>query len=396
MQLGKYFSHLIIYFSNKKALAVGYAFILMGALFGTWATFIPWVKQRLEINDAKLGLLLLCFPIGAALFNPLSAWLISKLNMRKATRLGMILLPLAYCLPINMPSIPLIGLGLVLTGMAVAQLNIAMNTCVAAIEANEGINIMSTSHGMFSIGLAIGSTIASISFGLGIDPRIHIIATAGLFIIGGFLVSGIIETVLDPPKSQKIGGPTLQNERDPDMFRNVFMMVIVSVFANMTEGCMADWTGVYMKEIVHASPYFIGWGLAAYSFLMAIGRFCGDGLLPLFGGKNLLLFGGICVAIGLLTCIFFPSQWICIIGFAVVGFGISFNSPIMYGSAARIPGMGDGKGLALLNSFGMIGFLGGPVIIGFISNSVGLKMAFGLIVLLALIWSLLTRILRLY
>jgi MFS family permease len=394
--LKKYFSHILVYFSHRQAVSVGYAFVLMGALFGTWATFIPWLKQRNNINDAKLGLLLLCFPIGATLFNPLSAWVISKLDMRKATKLGIVLLPFAYCLPLNMPNVPLIGFGLVCCGMAVAQLNIAMNTCVSAIESNDKIKIMSTSHGMFSIGLTIGSLIASLSYGYGISPNIHIIVVALFFIIGLYFVKEQIDSIKNPVIENKIKEKVGQVKTDSGIMRNVFNMVIISVCANMTEGAMADWTGVYMKDIVNASPYFIGWGLSAYSLFMSLGRFSGDGLQPVFGSKNLLLFGCISVACGLIICILFPYTFMCIIGFAIVGFGISFNSPIMYGSAARIPGMGEGKGLALLNSFGMIGFLGGPVLIGFISNGLGLKIAFLLIVLLASLAGIFTRILKLY
>jgi predicted MFS family arabinose efflux permease len=394
--MSKYYSHLYTYFRHKQAVSVGYAFVLMGAMFGTWATFIPWIKDRFQINDSKLGLLLLCFPIGAAIFNPLSAYLISKLNMRRATKLGIVLLPLAYCLPLNMTSISWIGFGLICTGMAVAQLNIAMNTCVAAIESNDKINIMSTSHGMFSVGLTIGSLISSLSYGFGIDPRIHVVVIAILFILGLFFVKGNIDSIEDANKEKPKEGHQENKVQDSTIFKNVLMMVVISVCANMTEGAMADWTGVYMKDIVNASSYFIGWGLAAYSLCMSIGRFSGDGLMPIYGGKNLLFFGAICVAIGLGLCVMMPYTLVCVIGFAIVGFGISFNSPIMYGSASRIPGMGEGKGLALLNSFGMIGFLGGPVIIGFISEGFGLKIAFMLIISLAILGAGLTRILKLY
>ena len=52
--------------------------------------------------------------------------------------------------------------------------------------------------------------------------------------------------------------------------------------SNFTEGTMADWTAVYMK-VVQTNAYFIGWGLAAYSFCMALGRLMGDGIVPLLG-----------------------------------------------------------------------------------------------------------------
>ena len=50
-----------------------------------------------------------------------------------------------------------------------------MNTCTSVIEVNEGIHTMSTSHGLFSLGLMSGSLIASFSYGWKINPGHHMI-----------------------------------------------------------------------------------------------------------------------------------------------------------------------------------------------------------------------------
>ncbi|MFB0908500.1 MAG: MFS transporter, partial [Spirosomataceae bacterium] len=49
------------------------------------------------------------------------------------------------------------------------------------------------------------------------------------------------------------------------------LIILISLCTNITEGAMADWTAVYMREIVKTTPFFIGWGLAGYSFFMALG-----------------------------------------------------------------------------------------------------------------------------
>ncbi len=365
-------------------------------MFGSWATFIPFVKDKFRLDDAELGLLLLSFPIGAAIFNPFSAWVIKKLGMRTATFFGMINVSILYLLPICMPTLFLSGLGLMLTGMSIAQLNVAMNNCTAVIEQNDRVNIMSTSHGMFSIGLMIGSLLASMSYGLGVAPPIHMLAMAILGCMVAWYFKSTIFSIKDPVPIEK-GNDAIVNSDSKSMVRQaVIIMVLISICSNITEGSMADWTAVYMKEVVKCSPYMIGWGLSGYSFFMTIGRFCGDGILPVYGGKKILLYGSLTVALGLAVAIIFPYTIISIVGFSLVGFGISFTSPILYGSSTRIPGYGHGKGLALLNSFGMIGFLGGPVLIGFLSRTFDLRIAFCFLGILALLWGTFTRKVRLY
>jgi MFS family permease len=176
----------------------------------------------------------------------------------------------------------------------------------------------------------------------------------------------------------------------------IALMILVSICTNFTEGVMADWTAVYMTDIAKSPKYMIGFGLTGYSFCMALGRLTGDALIPRFGRKNVLLLGSISCMIGMSIALIFPIPLICILGFSLVGFGVSFASPILYGSAARIPGYGNGKGLAIMNSFSMFGFLTGPVIIGFLSNNSDLRHALILLPILGLIWAIGSRFLKLY
>ncbi|MBK8851718.1 MAG: MFS transporter [Saprospiraceae bacterium] len=393
----KLFRHLGVFIRHKQSVAVGSAFLLLGIMFGSWATFIPYIKDKFQLDDGDLGLMLLFFPIGATLFNPVSAFVIKKFGMKSTTFWGMIAVSVVYVIPVNAPSVMLVSTGLCLTGMAIAVLNVAMNTCTSVIEQNEGINTMSTSHGLFSVGLMSGSLIASLSYGQGFDPGMHMVVLATLGVGLAFWARKSIFSIIqvERKKSESLS-PDEKEQKPPGIGKEIFWMVLLSVCSNFTEGTMADWTAVYMKEIVQTNAYFIGWGLAAYSMCMALGRLMGDGMVPLLGARNVLLMGAAMVFIGLGLSILLPTTVISIVGFALVGYGVSFSSPILYGSAARIPGYGNGKGLAILNSFGMIGFLVGPVIIGFLSRAYDLRLAFCLILLLATIWGTLARNVKLY
>ncbi|MFN3590397.1 MAG: MFS transporter, partial [Spirosomataceae bacterium] len=72
------------------------------------------------------------------------------------------------------------------------------------------------------------------------------------------------------------------------------------------------------------------------------------------------------------------------------------GAPIMYGSAARVPGMAKGAGLATMNTFSMGGFLFGPVLVGFLSEAISLPFAFGVVGVMALIWAYLSKNVKLY
>ena len=384
--------HLGVFIRHRESLAVGAAFILLGFLFGNWATMIPHVKQLYELDDASLGLLLLCMPLGAMIFNPFAAMLIQRYGMRKITFLSMLFISLAYMIPLSIFYFPIVPLGLVLSGLGITALNVSMNTCASSIEQHEKINIMSTCHGLFSIGLMSGSLAGSTSVASGIFPGWHM-AIMGVFgIILALLVRPVILSLYEAP---------FVSDSD-QKFRLILpkgallLMILISICINFTEGTMADWTTLFMKEVVQSNPYFFGWGLAGYSLLMALGRFSGDALIPKFGGNKILIAGAFLTVSGLLISIFIPETVFAIIGFAFVGLGVSCGAPILYASAGRIPDMPKGTGLAIMNTFAMGGFLIGPVIIGFISNLTNLMVAFGFVALLAVFWLIFASRVRLY
>ena len=159
---------------------------------------------------------------------------------------------------------------------------------------------------------------------------------------------------------------------------------------------MADWTAVYMRDIVQSNDFFIGWGFACYALFMASGRFVGDALIPQYGSRKVLVSGGILAAFGILLAVLVPHTLTAILGFGLVGAGVSCGAPILYGSAARVPGMAKGAGLATMNTFSLAGFLAGPALIGLISNAFSLSFAIGLVAILALIWAFLSNRAELY
>jgi MFS family permease len=391
------FSHLRTFFTHRQSLAVSMIFVFMGFLFGNWATLIPFIKQKFDLNDAQLGLLLLSFPFGATAMNPFSTLFINRFGMRNCTIIGMILLAFTYILPVSADHIWLVVVGLILVGMSLSVTNVAMNTCVTSIEHQYKINIMSTCHGMFSAGLMFGSITASILQGMKVLPSLQMTGIAIFIIIIVLFLRPIILSIHEEKIIESVGGSPPGGSAKFVLPKGaLLLMILISLCTNITEGTMADWTAVYMKDIVKTDNYFIGWGLAGYSMFMALGRFLGDALIPKFGGNAVIRTGGIIAAVGIAVAIILPYTISSIIGFALVGAGVSCAAPILYGSAARVPGMAKGAGLATMNTFSTFGFLAGPVFIGFISKSINLPFAISLVAILALTWSFLANRVKLY
>lgn len=384
------FKHLSTFFFHRQSLAVATVFTSMGVLFGSWATLIPFIKQKYALDDAQLGLLLLCIPVGAAGMNPFTTILINRFGMRNTTITGLIFMAIFYALPVSIDYLPVVAFSLFLVGTSIATTNVAMNTCVTSLEHQYNINIMSTCHGMFSAGLMLGSILTSFTQGLKILPAYHMWSIAVFLIALALFVRPTVMSIHEE-KIQQSEGAKFVFPKGP-----LLLMILISLCTNIAEGTMADWTAVFMRDVVQTPDYFIGWGLAGYSLCMSLGRFAGDALIPRYGGNKVLRVGGIIAALGIALAVLLPYTATAILGFAMVGAGVSCGAPILYGSSARVPGMAKGAGLATMNTFSMAGFLAGPVLIGFVSKSINLSFAFILIGGLVLVWVFLVNKVKLY
>ncbi|HYG71362.1 MAG TPA: hypothetical protein VEC15_03620, partial [Actinomycetota bacterium] len=84
-----------------------------------------------------------------------------------------------------------------------------------------------------------------------------------------------------------------------------------------------------------------------------------------------------------------PTAWGTVVGFALLGAGLSTVVPIVFSAAGNRP---DGAtALARVVTMSYIGSVVGPVVVGFLTAAAGLRVALGLPVVLATLLALVAR-----
>lgn len=94
----------------------------------------PFCKEKFILDEAQLGLLLLGLPVGNLIANPISVFIISRWGAVHTSLISIILMGIMFMLPVIVPSVPLVAIGLVLAGASFAFTNVAMNTCASDLE----------------------------------------------------------------------------------------------------------------------------------------------------------------------------------------------------------------------------------------------------------------------
>lgn len=379
--LAKVATSLSRFFRHRLALATGLTFAADSLMFGSWVAHIPHVKTSLGMNDAELGLALFGMPIGLLVMNPVSPGVIARFGLARTTTGSTLAMAVTFALPIWMPGRWTLMIALALVGAAVALLNVAMNTCATNIERADGVYIMSTCHGMWSLGGMVGSGTAAALIAAGVPPPVHLSVLALLVILATLVwLKPVIAGVPEEEKQEAGGGPKFAFPN-----RDLLLMIFIGLAVSLGEGVAFDWSAVYLRDSLGARAQIAALGFTCFSLTMMAMRFTGDILIPRFGERNMLYFSALFTTFALVAIIVSPTPLTGIFGFLLLGAGVALGAPILFNAAARVPGLAPGAGLATYATFSFIGFLAGPPVIGFIGEKFGLRVGFAMVAALALL-----------
>jgi len=360
--------------------AVSTMFFVNGAVPASWVPHIPAVKIQHAISDGQLGIVLLFMAIGSVLALPSAGWFISRFGSRTMTAVAALGFCLALPLPIVSANVPLLALSLMILGVCNGTLDVSMNAQAVEVERQYQRPIMSSFHGLFSLGGLIGATLASGAMSFGITSLQHVIA---ITILSLLTVLSVLRWLVPSPPQRESRTPTFVRPTGI-----VLGLGLLAFFALLTEGAMADWSAVYLHEVLDTDPATAAIGFAACSLMMAVGRFSGDSLVRRFGPRQLLRLSGMIAAVGLAGGLLIGQPKAAIVGFGLVGLGISNIIPILFSAAGRISGMQAGMALSAVATTGYFGLLAGPPLIGLVAEITGLAVALGLVSLFCAIITL--------
>jgi len=386
--LNYYYKDSTYYLMNKNRASISLLFFLCGINFASWATRIPDFKEKLQLNDSELGTILMGLPIGSLISLPLAGWLITKYESKWICLIAVVMY--IFILPILGYSPHSIGLfiGLFLFGMAGDILNIAMNTQVVTLEKSMNKVIMSSFHALFSVGLMLGAFLGGIILKYQISSFLHLLMMGGLNLLS---IPFFLKNLLPDQFKNSEGIIQNNNKSFLNLGPHLFTLSFIAFCGMLCEGAMADWITLYFKESTFVKTFTSTIGFTSFALSMVIGRSMGDYITKLFSIKNILTWNGVFISVGVSFTLMTTNEYIMIIGCLIAGIGISTIIPIIYSEAGRSKNISPSVAIAGVSTIAYVGFLVGPVFIGFLSDYYGLNKALYLLVGLGILASLLSK-----
>lgn len=354
--------------ASRARWAVAAAFFINGFITGSWAPQIPLLLTRLEISEFVLGLLILVFGLGALTAMPFSGYLMTKRGSRPVVIGFAWIVVFALLLVVLSPNVWVAAVTMFIFGGSIGAMDVAMNANAVAVERKLSRAIMSSSHGFWSLGGFAGG-------GLG-----------GIFILSfGHLPHAMFVTVAAAAMTA-FALPHLIGEDKPvahehHHFRlprlpTIYLVGIMALFSMIPEGAVLDWAALYLKQELGADIATAGFAFAAFSGIMALMRFLGDGVRNRFGAVTTLRVSALIAACGMLAAGLAPNPWVAIAAFAFCGLGVANMVPIAFSAAGNQPGVPSNIGMSVVTTMGYSGILVAPSGIGFVAGQVGFAPVF--------------------
>ena len=355
------------FFQHKKYFASAFLYSCFSLIFSTWVTYIPHIAEKIGITEGRIGKAIFFSAAGAFFMIRICRHFIDKIGVGRYTYFALLIYCICFFGPFLAYNYVSLCISLFIFGMAGSSYAISLNSLTATIEKQDGVYIMSGSHGFWSLGGMVGSATGSFLAALVHNPILHISVLV--------LAIQIIQIKLKSQYFFRKGEQPLKEIHKPNKTRSLVVIALVGLVVMVSEGAIADWSALYLKKIILLDIKYIGFGYSAFSFAMMFGRFTGDSLSKKLGSWLLITYSSLIGIIGFLLVLILNPIFT-IPGFFIVGLGFSVIVPEVYRLASNVGGVKTADGVSFIAATTNIGFLVGPVLLGFIAELKSLHLSF--------------------
>lgn len=357
--------------ATRQRVAVTILFLVNGATFSSWLPRVPEVRDRLGLSLGELGAVLLGVGLGGVLASVAGGALVDRLGSRRAAVLAGTMLSAGLPLIALAPNGFVLAVVLVALGAVDVVADIAMNVQAAAVQRRSSGSVVQRFHAAWSVGAVLGAAAASAAAAadVALGPQLGVTAVA--LVVAAVSTRPALSPVDEAPRPLPEG-----TRRRPVLLLLAATALVVAV----VEGTPGEWAAVFGRDVHGVGPGLAGLGYLAVASGMVLGRLGGDLATDRLGTSAVFRSALGLVGAGLALVVASPAMAVAVIGFCVVGVGVSVLFPTIYLRSAEMPGVAAGLGVGVMSSGARLGFLVSPLVIGSLAGATSLRFALAVIV----------------
>lgn len=354
--------------------AVTAVFGANGLLIASLAVRTPSLKIDLDLTAGQLGLLSALFGIAAVGMMQGIGSLAARTGSRVVVRGTTVVLPLLLVGIGAAPTLWWLAAAHLALGAVHGMLDVSMNAHAVAVEQRIGRPIMNGLHAAWSIGAVAGATLGAAAAQVGLSRTVHYLLLAAVLIpLAMFAGRALLPSAVD--RRTGAADAAARTTWRTGWSLRVVLLGVMGAIVLTVEAAVADWSGVFLHENLHASLGVAGLGYVAFSMLQTAGRLVGDRLQERTSTTRMLRIGTSTAAVGVALAVASPWPALSIVAFALVGAGLATPLPVLFGVVGRL-GAADGGAPAMVARFTTLTYTGillAPAVIGWVAELIGLR-----------------------
>jgi MFS family permease len=356
---------------GARARWIGAGYAAQGLGYAAVVTALPMFKERQHVDDALVSAILLFVCVAAAGGSIVAEKVAARWGSRFALAAGLATVGVALGLTTFHTHNALFVTIMIGYGVGLGMVDASLSMQGVLVQARLGRSVMNRLFAAYTAAAIVAALLMSAFVAGGAGASVAV-GTAGVFAV---VVAVAGWRGYEPARTVM---PDLTGHTHPhDGTRRVVLVCGLLIFtAFLADSAVSTWSSVYLHDSLSAADSVAPLGYAAYQFAVLISRLVGDHVVPRIGRVVAATASLLVCAVGCGLVAAVPSVAAAIVGFVLTGLGVGVLVPLAFSAAGHAaPGRSD-EVIARVNLFNYGGALLGAVLLGLLSDPVGLQLAF--------------------
>ncbi|MEV0896630.1 MFS transporter [Actinoplanes sp. NPDC049802] len=356
--------------AGARARLIGAGYAAQGLGYATVVTALPAFKDRQGIDDGFVSAILLLVCVAAAGGSVLADRIAARWGSRYALATGLLIVGLGLAGTTFRSPNAVFAAILLAYGVGLGAVDASLSMQGVLVQARLGRSVMSRLFAAYTAAAIAAALLMSAVLAGGAGAAVAVTVAAVFAILVGLVGWRLFE----PGRTLRSDVAHAGGGRSVRPVVLVCGMLIFTAF--LVDSAVSTWSSVYLSDSLAAAASVAPLGYAAYQGAVLVSRLVADHMTPRAGRVPLAVGSLVVCGIGCGLVVLLPAVGAAVTGFAIAGIGVGVLVPLAFSAAGEAAMASSDEVIAKVNLFNYGGALGGAVLLGALSEPIGLRWAF--------------------